>query len=123
MINILINKILLLLLCFSFSINATEIGDKLMKHYFAVISKVDSNYVYFKDGTKLLINDNKKKTFDEMLNNPDIKDMFHYKYTKGKPISNPEFNEDPGRIRCYKFAAKLYGKTKTEIKKNLVAVR
>jgi hypothetical protein len=104
-------------------LNASEIGDKLMKYYSDAISKVDGNYVYFKDGTKLVFDDKKKKSFDETLNNPDIKDQFACKYIKGTPKENPKLNDDPGRIRNQDFFKKLYGSTKEEVKKNLVSVK
>lgn len=111
-----------LCLIFGIAVSANEIGNKLMKYYSETISEVDSNYVYFKDGSKFLLDDKKEKSFEEMLENPDIEDMFYYKYPKGKLQHPPALNEDAGRIRNSELAAKLYGANKTEIRKNLVSV-
>ncbi|MEA3451747.1 MAG: M15 family metallopeptidase, partial [Bacteroidota bacterium] len=63
----------------------------------------------------------KDKDFANLLNNPDIQDMFSFKYTKYK-LDTPRLNYDPGRIRNQAFFLKMYGKNKSEVSKNLTTV-
>jgi hypothetical protein len=66
----------------------------------------------------------KNKSFEEMLNNPDLEDQMSQLYQKGRNYAGiNQLNFDPGRIRYQPFFAKMYGATEEEIKKNLVEIR
>ncbi len=98
----------------------TEV-KKLIKAYPDFIIGYDGENIIWKDGTKMLFDDKKKKTFNELLERPDIQDMFTYEY----PINftpPPKYNQDPGRIRNQAFFEKMYGSTKTEVSHNLDTV-
>jgi hypothetical protein len=63
------------------------------------------------------------KSFDELLNSPDIKDQFAIPYPLGTDLKAPSLNEDPGRIRNEKFFIKMYGDCrKGEVAKRLKPV-
>lgn len=64
------------------------------------------------------------KTFDEILNNPSLKNQMSIKYMKidENPNYVPLKNEDAGRIRYELFFKKMYGSNPKEIKKNLTKV-
>ena len=64
------------------------------------------------------------KIFDEMLNNPSLKNQMSIKYMKidENPNYVPLKNEDAGRIRYELFFKKMYGSNPKEIKKNLTKV-
>ncbi len=49
------------------------------------------------------------KTFDELLDSPDIGDMFAFDYPEGAPAAAPARNFDPGRIRVEALFEALYG--------------
>lgn len=86
------------------------------------IKSIHDNTVFFTDGTSLPYDDKKVKTFDELLENADIQDMFTQKYPAFAVIKDPALNEDPGRFRNDAFLKKLYGSNKSEIEKNLTTI-
>ncbi|HZX59685.1 MAG TPA: M15 family metallopeptidase [Mucilaginibacter sp.] len=102
------------------SIPAT--ARKLIKSYPAFVTGFADNHLIFKDGSKLLWDDGiKNKSYQALLDNPDVKDMFIQQYEKGQ-IKGPTKNVDPGRIRYEPFFKKIYGSTKSEVEKNLVTI-
>src|SRR5437763_3036448 len=69
-----------------------------------------ANELIWKDGTRMPITDGRTgKTFEQLLDDPDIKDQFAIPYPLGAKVETPAVNEDPGRIRYEKFFAKMYG--------------
>ena len=63
-----------------------------------------------KDGTRLAISDGRSdKSFEELLDSPDIGDMFAFAYPAGAPAAAPALNFDPGRIRVEALFRALYG--------------
>lgn len=98
--------------------------EKLKKAYPGFIKKIKPNAIVWTDGSELPFDDGiKNKNFDRLLNEPDMEDMFRFKYSQDAdyPIP-PEKNYDPGRIRYEPFFIKMYGKTKEEVLKNLVEI-
>jgi len=95
---------------------------KLMSAYPSQIIGFSNHYVLFSDSSKLLFDDRKQKTTEQLLNNPDIQDMFAFSYPKGKIKIPIKKNNDPGRIRNDDFFKKMYGKTAAEVQKNLVEI-
>ncbi len=89
---------------------------KLMSLYKDIIGFED-NQLIFLNKTKLVYNDSKEKKLSELLDNPDVEDMFFWKYNSNKDI--PAKNEDAGRIRNEVFFKALYGNSKEEVRKNL----
>jgi hypothetical protein len=88
---------------------------KLMSFYNEI--GFENNYLVFSNKTKLVYDDKKTKTTAELLDNPDIEDIFFWKYNAS--IEIPAVNEDPGRIRNEDFLKLLYGSSKEEVRKNL----
>lgn len=84
-------------------------ADRLALSY-PQVSHCQNNHIIFTDGSRLLYDDGRKKSFEELLNNADIEDMFYFHYPRGKDSYNaPEKNYDPGRIRNEAFMKKIYG--------------
>ena len=55
--------------------------------------------VIWRDGSRSPISNGRSgKTFDQMLDDPDIKDQFAIPYPLGTALKIPAVNEDPGRI-------------------------
>jgi len=98
-------------------------AKKLMQCYPDIIYGYANNHILFKDGSKLLWDDGiKNKSYQNLLDEPDMKDMFSQKYKMGQLKERPTKNFDPGRIRYEPFFEKIYGSTKSEVEKNLVTI-
>jgi len=91
-------------------------AKKLMGLYSDITSYADGRIV-FSDNSSLVYDDGKEKSVDELLNNPDIEDMFHWTYNTS--LAEPLPNEDPGRIRNETFYKTLYGNSQAAVKNNL----
>ena len=97
--------------------------QKLLKAYPKFLEKVDSNNLYWKDGTTMIYDDGIKKTHEEKLDNPDLEDMMSQDYKMGKDWNSPpDINFEPGRIRYEPFFNKMYGETESQIRKNLTSI-
>ena len=82
----------------------------LLKAYPDFLERIDGNELVWKDGTRQRIDDGKAaKTFEAMLDDPDIKDMFAMTYPAGDKGLAPALNFDPGRIRYMPLFLKMYG--------------
>ena len=82
----------------------------LVKAYPDFLEKIEGNDLVWKDGTRQRIDDGKAgKTFEAMLDDPDIKDMFAMTYPAGDKGLAPAVNFDPGRIRYMPLFLKMYG--------------
>lgn len=87
--------------------------DALVAAYPDHLAGYDGNDLIWKDGTRMPISDGRSnKTFDQLLDAPDIKDQFAFAYPLGPEVKPPAVNEDPGRIRFEKFFVKMYGDCK-----------
>lgn len=84
--------------------------QRMVDAYPSVVQGFDDKSLILKDGRRLALSDgNEAKTFDQMLDSPDIGDMFSQPYPAGAPASAPARNFDPGRIRYEPLFAALYG--------------
>jgi len=98
-------------------------AKKLIKCYPDFITGFSDNHLIFKDGTKLLWDDGvKNKSFKDLLEKPDLKDMFGQKYTVGKIQSPPAKYSDPGRVRNEALFMKIYGSTEKEVRQHLTEI-
>ncbi|MBX7047349.1 MAG: M15 family metallopeptidase [Ignavibacteria bacterium] len=96
---------------------------KLVNSYPDFLDSADKDYLYWKDGTKMVWDDEKKKSFDYMLDNPDLEDMLSIRYPEGRNWNPPpSINFDPGRIRNEEFFKKMYGRTEGDVRKNCVTI-
>ncbi|HHZ08917.1 MAG TPA: M15 family peptidase [Rhizobiales bacterium] len=84
--------------------------EGLVAAYPDTISGRDGNDLVLRDGTRLPLSDGRTdKSFDTLLNRPDIGDMFAFRYPAGEPAAPPALNHDPGRIRVEALFRALYG--------------
>jgi hypothetical protein len=98
-------------------------AQKLIKCYPDFIAGFADNHLIFKDGGKLIWDDGiKNKSFKDLLEKPDVKDMFSQTYTTGTLKSPPAKNFDPGRIRNEPLFLKMYGSTEKEAKQHLTEI-
>ncbi|MFM7813459.1 MAG: M15 family metallopeptidase [Flavobacteriales bacterium] len=95
----------------------------LIQAYPRFIKTIEGNAVVFHDSTRLPWDDGiATKSFEQLVNEPDIEDQFHFPYLHGEmPKSIPK-NEDPGRIRNEDFFKKIYGANAERVRANLVDV-
>jgi hypothetical protein len=79
--------------------------------------------VVMKDGARIPWDDGvTDKTFDELLDRPDLGDQLSIPYRPGREYDPPALDDDPGRIRSEPFFKAVYGATAAEVRKNLVSV-
>ncbi|MCL2728070.1 MAG: M15 family metallopeptidase, partial [Bacteroidales bacterium] len=97
--------------------------QKLMAAYPLHVAGYEDGFLIFHDQSRMRYDDGQSnKTHAELLENPDLKDMFAYPYPKGVMTSPPERNQDPGRIRNTGFYKKIYGQTREEVESHLTEI-
>lgn len=92
----------------------------LLDAYPDFISAIDGNKVAFTDGSTMVFDDGRKKSFETMLDDSDIQDMFFTVYQSEK--LPPEYLADAGRSRNEALFKKMYGASAGAVQKNLVTV-
>ena len=99
--------------------------DRLVRAYPDTVAGHDGNFLVLKNGTRFPISDGRTdKTFTELLESPDIDDMFYARYPAGAQPKQPGVNSDPGRVRFAPLFAAMYGDCrKNEVAENLRAVK
>ncbi|MBU0499893.1 MAG: M15 family metallopeptidase [Gammaproteobacteria bacterium] len=118
-----------LLLLFLFLLPALiQAGDdpaeRLAKAYPGFIKGQQGGDLIWSDGSQMPLDDGRKKTFDQLLDEPDIQDQFTWTYPTGpSSYSPPGFNTDPGRVRYEPLFKKMYGADSGAVQRNLVRVR
>jgi hypothetical protein len=102
-----------------------DAAEALAAAYPDQIAGRDGNDLVWRDGTRMPISDGRSgKSFDELLDDADIDDMFAIPYAPGPAAGEPAPDHDPGRIRNDAFFAKLYGDCrKGEVAKRMQPVR
>src|SRR5215467_4798047 len=84
--------------------------DRLVRSYPDQIAGHDTEFLFLKNGLKFRISDGRtNKTFRELLESPDIDDMFYSAYPLGAEPKQPEANADPGRVHFEPFVVAMYG--------------
>jgi hypothetical protein len=84
--------------------------ERLQRAYPDIVAGYDEKVVTLTDGNKLKVSDGRTdKSFEELLNSPDINDMFAFAYPAGADPAPPNLNFDPGRIRVEALFRALYG--------------
>ena len=84
--------------------------DNLVKSYPDWIESHDNEYLVLKTGVKFAISDhNTNKSFDELIEHPDVDDMFYVPYPAGTVPKQLPKNVDPGRVRFEPLFVAMYG--------------
>jgi hypothetical protein len=96
-------------------------AEKLILAYPLQIIDFEAGCLVFADSSRLLFDDEKEKSTAELIETPDIQDMFYYSYQKGE-IDKPAKFHDAGRIRNDDFFKKIYGNSAAEVQKNLTTI-
>ena len=93
-------------------------AQRLIKCYPEAIADFSNNYLIFKDHSKMLWDDGiKNKSWQTLLDNPDLKDMFSQKYETDQLKELPVKNFDPGRIRDEKFLRRYTAAPRPKLKR------
>jgi len=105
--------------------NIKESMDRLVRAYPDKIRGHDNEFLILRNGMKFRISDGRtNKTFKELLEEPDIDDMFYARYPLGAAPAQPAINIDPGRVRFEPLFVAMYGDcNKSEVAKNLRTIR
>lgn len=108
----------------STEINQLKI-DSLLEAYPGQIKSIDpdTGTIYWKNGRSDLFNPIKSpRSVDEMLEDPDIEDQFHFVYPLFCDAKwKPPVAFDPGRIRSETMMNAIYGETQREVEDRLGA--
>ena len=104
--------------------SATAAAERLVSAYPDFLAGHDGNWLHWKDGTRMALDDGRgAKPPEVLLASPDLEDMFHWPYPAGSPATPPAFAADPGRARHQPFFDKMYGVcAKGETDKTLVDI-
>lgn len=92
------------------------------KYVYGVSIEKGLVYLLLSDGTKIAYDDRLLKNFEEKSENPDVKAMLSLLYPLKNPIDKMNINDDPGRFRPSAFFKAVYGKTRKEVRSNLIKV-
>lgn len=105
--------------------NIKEYLDRLVSSYPDKIGGYDNEFLNLKNGMKFRISDSRTdKTFQELLESPDIDDMFYARYPVGAAPTQPTKDIDPGRVRFEPLFVAMYGDcNRNEVVKNLRTIR
>jgi len=88
---------------------AVHLG-RLVAAYPGTVAGYDDKDLILVDGTRLPLSDGRDdKSFDELLNSPDVGDMFALAYPSGGALEPPPEDFDPGRVRVEALFRALYG--------------
>lgn len=95
-------------------------AQRLMEAYHEQVIGYEDNHIIFWDYTRLIYNEGKNRTTEQMHIEQDVKDIFYQDYDTTR--FPPDYGYDPGRYRSAKFMDKLYGSNLNEVLMNLVKV-
>ncbi|MCX7068051.1 MAG: M15 family metallopeptidase [Methylococcales bacterium] len=99
-------------------------ANKLIKAYPEHLVSCENNAIVWRNGERQLYDDGKQKTFEQLLAQADIEDMFAFPYLVGVNSYNPPaLNVDAGRIRNEEFFKRLYGATKSDVQDHLTTIK
>lgn len=100
--------------------DAPEGAAILMKCYPDFVKGYKDGELLMSDGTTLVYDDGREKSFVEKLDDADPEDMFAFTYNRKTRI--PEYLQDAGRSRCEALFKKMYGSTEAAVRRNLISV-
>lgn len=95
-------------------------AEALLLAYPGHLSHFEDNHIVWRDGTRMVWDDGKSKSVDELLDHPDLEDMFGQSYPVDSVVFAPDF--DPGRCRPDPFFKKIYGADASAVQQHLVDV-
>jgi D-alanyl-D-alanine carboxypeptidase len=109
-----------LCLCLAFAVSASaqtleQKAQALIDAYPDHVAGFDGTSLLWKDGTKMRFGSGREdKPLDELLDSPDVADMFRWTYPFGASGVPAAKEADPGRVRNEPFFEKMYGECRKE---------
>ncbi len=105
------------------SIPLEERLEILLQSYPADIDRLDGGWLIMSEGTRILIDDGREKTHQQMLADPDVEDMLSQIYPLGDCFDGRSLVDfDPGRIRVDAFFKAVYGASPGEVSRAIVSI-
>ena len=92
----------------------------LMDVYPEYIKGYQGGNLVLADGSTIIYDDGRNKSFLQKLDDADPEDMFAFEYDRTS--WTPGFMQDAGRSRCEALFKKMYGSSAVQVRKNLVSV-
>ncbi|MGI5997735.1 MAG: M15 family metallopeptidase [Lutispora sp.] len=86
-------------------------------------SKNGHVYLIMKSGARILYDDKRAKSQEEIISNPDLQDMMEPIYPLGAIDRLMDMDFDPGRSRVYALLNEVYGGSSQQVKSNLDNVK
>ena len=97
--------------------------ERFVQAYPDALEKIEGNWLVWRDGTRMPLDDGGVKSFSAWLEKPDIEDMLREPYPAGIGAADPPPDSDPGRARNAAFFDKMYGDCrKGEVKAKLKTI-
>ena len=96
-------------------------AEILMKCYPNFIKGYKDGKLQMSDGSTLVYDDGRQKSFVEKLDNSDPEDMFAFKYNRQSWTT--EYLQDAGRSRCEALFKKMYGASAQQVQSKLISVK
>ena len=93
----------------------------LMKCYPDFVKGYKDGKLQMSDGTTLVYDDGRKKSFEQKLDDADAEDMFAFRYDR--KVAKPEYLQDAGRSRCEALFKKMYGASQQQVAAKLINVK
>lgn len=102
------------------TINVPDGARRIIEAYPDLKLSYSDNHIIFPDGTRIVYDDQREKSFVVMMDDCDIEDMFSMTYDK--TVNQPEYLADAGRGRCEQLFKIMYGNSEAAARRNLVRV-
>lgn len=85
--------------------------------------RFEGNTIVFRSGERVVWDDGRRKSPQQLLTDADVEDMFAYPYPPARlGERRPPRHHDPGRVRSDDFFRALYGQNAEAVRASLVAV-
>ena len=97
-----------------------QYAQKIIETYKDFQLEYKEEALVFSDGTIIVCDDGREKSFIEKLDNCDIEDMFSMPYDRSVTI--PAYLNDAGRGRNEQLFKKMYGSNQNAVQQNLVCI-
>lgn len=102
---------------------AADAAQRLLAAYPDFLSAYQDNAVRWQDGTVMLFDDGRVKSFQERLDDADLEDQLSLTYPVGAAsFVPPAPDDDPGRIRFEPLFKKMYGASRKAVEANLTTI-
>ncbi len=97
---------------------------RLLAAYPQHLVSATAHSVVWADGTEMIFDDGvRRKSHDQLLNQPDLEDQFHFEYSLADSMIPPPYRHDPGRIRYEPFFRKMYGDSEEMVRGRLKPIQ